>query len=38
MFSGPIMIIGLAMVYYDLRVRKEALDLRMMLDSLDAPR
>ena len=38
MFSGPIMIIGLAMIYYDLRVRKEALDLRMMLDSLDAPR
>jgi len=38
MFSGPIMIIGLAMVYYDLRIRKEALDLRMMLDSLDAPR
>ena len=38
MFSGPIMIIGLAMIYYDLRVRKEALDLRMMLDSLDAPK
>jgi hypothetical protein len=38
MFSGPIMIIGLAMAYYDLRIRKEALDLQMMLDSLDAPR
>ena len=38
MFSGPIMIIGLAMIYYDLRIRKEALDLRMMLDSLDAPK
>jgi hypothetical protein len=38
MFSGPIMIIGLAMIYYDLRIRKEALDLRMMLDSLDTPR
>ena len=37
MFSGPIMIIGLAMIYYDLRIRKEALDLQMMLDSLDAP-
>jgi hypothetical protein len=37
MFSGPIMIIGLAMVYYDLRIRKEALDLQMMLDSLDVP-
>lgn len=38
MFSGPIMIIGLAMAYYDLRIRKEALDLQMMLASLDAPR
>jgi Membrane domain of glycerophosphoryl diester phosphodiesterase len=36
-FSGPIMIIGLAMAYYDLRIRKEALDLQMMLASLDAP-
>ena len=38
MFSGPIMIIGLAMMYYDLRIRKEALDLHLMLDTLDAPR
>lgn len=37
-FTGPIMIIGLAMAYYDLRIRKEALDLQMMLASLDAPR
>jgi hypothetical protein len=37
-FSGPIMIIGLAMAYYDLRIRKEALDLQMMLESIDAPR
>jgi hypothetical protein len=37
MFSGPVMIIGLAMMYYDLRIRKEAFDLQMMLDSLDAP-
>jgi len=37
MFSGPIMIIGLAMLYYDLRIRKEALDLQMMLEALDAP-
>jgi len=37
MFSGPIMIIGLAMMYYDLRIRKEALDLQLMLESLDAP-
>jgi len=37
-FSGPIMIIGLALAYYDLRIRKEALDLQMMLDAIDAPR
>jgi hypothetical protein len=37
-FSAPIMIIGLALAYYDLRIRKEALDLQMMLQSLDAPR
>jgi hypothetical protein len=37
MFSGPVMIIGLAMIYYDLRIRKEALDLHMLLESLDAP-
>ena len=37
MFSGPIMIIGLALVYYDIRIRKEALDLQMMLDALDVP-
>ena len=38
MFSGPLMIIGLAMIYYDLRVRKEALDLQIMLEALDTPR
>ncbi len=32
------MIIGLAMAYYDLRIRKEALDLQLMLESIDAPR
>jgi hypothetical protein len=37
-FSGPIMIIGLALAYYDLRIRKEALDLQMMLDAIDRPR
>jgi hypothetical protein len=37
MISGPIMIIGLAMMYYDLRIRKEALDLELMLANLDAP-
>jgi hypothetical protein len=38
MFSGPLMIIGLSMIYYDLRIRKEGLDLQMMLEALDAPR
>jgi len=38
MISGPIMIIGLAMMYYDLRIRKEALDLELLLANLDAPR
>jgi len=37
-FTGPIMIIGLALAYYDLRIRKEALDLQMMFESIDAPR
>jgi len=37
MFSGPIMIIVLAMMYYDLRIRKEAFDLQLMLEALDAP-
>jgi hypothetical protein len=30
------MIIGLAMAYYDLRIRKEAFDLQVMLESVDA--
>lgn len=38
MISGPVMIIGLAMMYYDLRIRKEALDLELLLTNLDAPR
>jgi hypothetical protein len=37
MFTGPIMIIGLAMMYYDLRIRKEAFDLQLMLEALDPP-
>lgn len=37
MFSGPIMIISLSFMYYDLRIRKEGLDLHMMLDALDPP-
>jgi len=35
-FTGPIMMIGLALAYYDLRIRKEAFDLQMMLDAIDA--
>jgi hypothetical protein len=38
MLSGPVMIIGLAMVYYDLRTRKEALDLELLLANVDEPR
>jgi hypothetical protein len=38
MLSGPVMIIGLAMMYYDLRIRKEAFDLELLLANLDAPR
>jgi hypothetical protein len=37
-FTGPLMTIGLALAYYDLRIRKEAFDLQMMLDAIDAVR
>jgi hypothetical protein len=33
--TGPLMIIGFAVLYYDLRIRKEALDLDMMISALD---
>lgn len=33
---APIMVIGFAVLYYDLRIRKEALDLQMMIQALDA--
>jgi hypothetical protein len=33
--SGPIMIIGLALLYYDIRIRKEGLDLQLMMEALD---
>jgi hypothetical protein len=32
---GPLMIIALALLYYDLRIRKEGLDLQLMMDNLD---
>jgi hypothetical protein len=35
MFTGPFMMIGLALLYYDLRIRKEALDIHLLLDSLE---
>jgi hypothetical protein len=34
-FTGPIMIIGLALLYYDVRIRKEGLDLQLMMATLD---
>jgi hypothetical protein len=33
--TAPMMIIGFAVLYYDLRIRKEALDLDMMIQALD---
>jgi hypothetical protein len=35
--TGPLATIGIALVYYDERVRKEAFDLQLMLTSLDVP-
>jgi Membrane domain of glycerophosphoryl diester phosphodiesterase len=32
---GPLMIIALALLYYDVRIRKEGLDLQIMIDSLE---
>ena len=32
---GPLMIIALALLYYDLRIRKEGLDLQIMIANLD---
>ncbi len=34
--AGPLMTIGLSLLYYDQRVRKEAFDLQHMMDQLDA--
>jgi len=33
--TGPIMIVALAVFYYDVRIRKEGLDLQLMVASLD---
>jgi hypothetical protein len=35
--TGPLATIGLSLLYYDERVRKEAFDLQWMLLSLDVP-
>jgi hypothetical protein len=35
--TGPIMIIALAVFYYDVRIRKEGLDLQLMVADLDHP-
>jgi len=32
--TAPIMVIGVAVLYYDFRVRKEALDLQVMISAL----
>ena len=34
--TGPLATIGIALVYYDERVRKEAFDLQLMMSSLDS--
>jgi uncharacterized membrane protein len=33
--AGPLMTIGMSLLYYDERVRKEALDLQLMMNTLD---
>jgi|HubBroStandDraft_6_1064221.scaffolds.fasta_scaffold00090_24 hypothetical protein len=35
--TGPLATIGVSLLYYDERVRKEAFDLQLMMSSLDAP-
>jgi hypothetical protein len=35
--TGPLMIIALALLYYDIRIRKEGLDVEMMVAALDTP-
>ena len=34
-FTGPVMIVGLALLYYDMRIRHEGFDLELMIDALD---
>jgi hypothetical protein len=35
-FTAPLMIVAFAVLYYDLRVRREGLDLQLMLSNLEA--
>jgi hypothetical protein len=35
-FTGPLAIIAMAVLYYDLRIRKEGLDLELMIADLRA--
>ncbi len=35
--TGPLATIGISLLYYDERVRKEAFDLQLMMSSLDGP-
>ncbi len=35
--AGPLATITFSLIYYDERVRKEAFDLQLMMDTLDAP-
>lgn len=37
MLTAPVLVIGFVVLYYDLRVRKEALDLTTMMGALDTP-
>jgi hypothetical protein len=37
-FTAPLMVVAFAVLYYDLRIRKEGLDLQLMMASLDAGR
>jgi membrane-anchored glycerophosphoryl diester phosphodiesterase (GDPDase) len=34
--TGPLLMIGLVLLYYDIRVRKEGFDLQVMMSALDA--
>lgn len=35
-FSGPLLMVGLVLLYLDLRVRKKGFDLQMMMSAVDA--